>query len=55
MVKNWYCRNDGFIFTWNLGVIFLGIPNWAIDGSFLFISFFNSGLKGVIENLWVVS
>ena len=32
MVKNGYCGNDGFIFAWDLGVIFLSVPNWEIGG-----------------------
>ena len=27
-----YYENDGFIFACDLGIIFLGIPNWEIDG-----------------------
>ena len=39
----------GFIFAWDLGVIFLGVPNWEI-GEFSKKKFFlNFGLKGVIE------
>ena len=34
IVKNGYCGNDGFIFAWDLGVIFSGIPNLVI-GQFL--------------------
>ena len=30
MIKNGYCGNWGFIFAWNLDVIFLGIPNFKI-------------------------
>ena len=48
MVKNGYCGNDGFIFAWDLGINFLCIPNWVIDG-FLKFFCFNFGLKGIIE------
>ena len=48
MVKNGYCRNDGFISAWDLGVIFLGIPKWVFGG-FLEIFF---GLKGVDWKMW---
>ena len=48
IVKNGYCGNDGFIFAWDLGVIFSGIPNLVI-GQFLKFFFFNFGLKGVVE------
>ena len=48
MTKNGYYRNDGFIFAWDLGVIFLGIRNWAIGG-FLKMFYFDLGLKVVIE------
>ena len=44
MVKNGYYGNDGFIFAWDLGVMFLGIPNWLIDEFFKF-SFFILVLK----------
>ena len=40
-----YDGNDGFIFAWDLGVIFLRVPNWLIgrfSKNFL-------GLKGVME------
>ena len=30
MVKNGCYGNDGFIFAWDLGVIFLAIPIWVI-------------------------
>ena len=43
-----YYGNDGFIFAWDLGVIFLGIPNWVLTGFFNFL-FFSFGLKGVME------
>ena len=45
MVKNGYCRNDGFIFARDLGAIFLGISKWVFGG-FLENIF---GLKGVME------
>ena len=48
MVKNGYYEDDGFIFSWDLGVIFLGIPNRMIDGVFYYF-FFNFGLKVVME------
>ena len=35
----------GFIFAWDLGVIFLGIPKWVAGGFLEKIV----GLKGVIE------
>ena len=28
--KNGYCRNEVLFFAWDLGVIFLGIPNFKI-------------------------
>ena len=43
-----YYGNHGFIVAWDIGVIFLGIPNWVIDG-FLKKIFFNFGLKDVME------
>ena len=43
-----YYGNDGFIVGWDIDVIFLGVPNWVIDGFFKKI-FFNFGLKGVME------
>ena len=30
IVKNGYCGNDGFIFALDLGVNFLGLPNFKI-------------------------
>ena len=50
MLKNGYYGNDGFIFTGDLGVIFLGIPN-LVNSSFSKknIFFSNFGLKGVVE------
>ena len=30
MVKTGYYENDGFIFAWDLGINFLGAPNWEI-------------------------
>ena len=32
MVKNGYYGNGGLRLAWDLGVIFLGIPNHVIDG-----------------------
>ena len=32
MVKIRYCGNYSFIFAWDLGVIVLGILNWAVGG-----------------------
>ena len=49
MTKNGYYGNDGFIFAWDLGVIFLGIWNWVVGGFLKIFFFFNLGLKGVIE------
>ena len=43
-----YYGNDDFIVGWDIDVIFLGVPNWVIDGLFKKI-FFNFGLKGVME------
>ena len=40
MVKKGDYGNDGLSLAWDLGIIFLGIPNFAIC---------NLGLKGVIE------
>ena len=48
MVKNVYCGNDGFIFAWDLGSSFLGVPNWVI-GEFSKKNFLNFGLKEVME------
>ena len=48
MGKNGYCGNDGFIFAWDLVVIFLGILNFKILRFRIFF-FFKLGLKGVIE------
>ena len=33
--KKGYYGNESFIFAWNLGVIFLGTPNWVITKLFL--------------------
>ena len=44
-----YYGNDGFIFAWDLGVIFLGIRNWEIGGFSKKNNNNNFGLKGVIE------
>ena len=48
IVKNGYCENDGVIFTWDLGVIFLCVLNFKIlrFGNFFFLVL---GLKDVIE------
>ena len=40
--------NEGLNLAWGLGIIFLGIPDFAIF-EFWKIFFFNLGLKGVIE------
>ena len=48
LVKMGYYGNRVFIFAWDLGANFLGIPNWVI-GWFLNFIFFNFGLKGVME------
>ena len=45
IVKNGYCGNEGINFAWDLGAIFLGIPDWVI-GWFLKKNF---GLEGVME------
>ena len=42
-----YYGNGVLIFAWDLGVNFLGIPNWVIGGFLIF--FFNFGLKEVME------
>ena len=52
MVKNGYYGNGGLRFAWDLGIIFLGIPNHAIDG-FLKKILFNFGLKSVLEKRMV--
>ena len=52
--KNGYCGNDGFIFTWDLGVIFLGMLNFK-SLRFQKNFFKNLGLKGVIEKCVGVS
>ena len=49
IVKNGFCGNDGFIFAWDLGVIFLGIPIFKIFRFLELFFFFNLGLKDVIE------
>ena len=49
MVKNGYYKNEGLNLAWDLGVNFLGIRNWVIDGFFKKIFLFNFGLKGVTE------
>ena len=48
IVKNGNCRNWGFIFAWDLGVIFLGIPNLKIFG-FWKNNFFKFRFQGFIE------
>ena len=48
VLKNGCHRNDGFIFPWDLGVIFLGILTFKIL-RFQKNFFLNLGLKGVIE------
>ena len=48
IVKNGYCGNDGFIFAWVLGVIFLCVLNFKIL-RFPKNYFFNLGIKCVIE------
>ena len=48
MVKKGYYGNDGLSLAWDLGIIFLCIPNYAVR-KFSKKSFFNLGLKDVIE------
>ena len=43
-----YFRNEGLNFAWDLGVIFLGVPNWEIGG-------FSKKKIEKKENVWVVS
>ena len=43
-----YYRNGCLNLAWDLGVDFLGMPNWLI-GEFLEVFFINLGLKGVME------
>ena len=54
IVINGYCGNDGFIFAWDLGVIFLGIPNLVI-GQFLKFFFLILVLKVSWKSVLVVS
>ena len=43
-----YYGNDGFIFAWDLGIIFLDLPiGWLTR--FFKKRFLNFGLKGIIE------
>ena len=47
-----YYKNDGLIFAWDLGVIFLGVPNWKPVGfqkKEIFV------LKVSLKNVWVFS
>ena len=48
MVRKRYYENGGLNLAWDLGVIFLAIPNFA-NFEFWKHFFFNIGLKGVIE------
>ena len=42
-------RIGGLNFALELGVIFLGIPNWVVDGFFKKNFFLNLGLKCAME------
>ena len=49
MVQNGYYKNDGFIFTWDLGAVFFRhteFGDWEVSEK---KKFFNFGLKGVVE------
>ena len=54
MVKNGYCRNDGFIFAWDLGVIFFRHTKFG-DWPVFKTLFFNFSFQGVMKKVLVVS
>ena len=48
MAKKGYYGNDGLNLAWDLGVIFLGAPNWWFGG-LKKIFFLDFRLKGAME------
>ena len=50
-----YYGNDGFILAWDIGVMFLGTPNWVLDGVFFKKSFLILVLKVSWKNVYFFS